>query len=293
MITCRLSSVALVAALATTACATADPADAGDADAGDAAYDSGAGDAAAAGHCPESIPWVHFASPLACDPGLHVTDCAYAAPGCADGARPANVCRCSKGQWQCDEPFRTCLPVPSQAAPGEPIRPLPPERVPQACSDPADEPAGAVCSPARPSSSPDTCASNADCAAAEVCLDGWSDPADGGTYCSCHPVDCLTDADCGATQACTCGTTSSAESCGLIFNARCGHACVPALCRDSADCGAGGICSPSADHGEVIMFACHDPSKDECFSDEECFADSICHYDMAVGGWTCYSPGVL
>ncbi|MEZ4266872.1 MAG: hypothetical protein R3F39_10875 [Myxococcota bacterium] len=262
----------------------------------------GAGLELSAEGCPAQIPWVRNEAPIACDTAVSATDCAYPAPGCAAGERPDNACRCvpdlvgTKATWRCDSPFHTCLPLPGDAAPGEPTRAVPTERVPAACADPAARPAAPACVPSRnPGNSPGFCETAADCGAGEVCLDtyGIAPTSFGETLCGCHPVSCLDDSGCDADEACACGKVGGTGPCGGFFPAQCSHKCLPAECRSSADCDPGGICSPSKDQCDrgVERYACHYPDRDECLSDAECFGSSgACRYDATSASWACHTP---
>lgn len=241
--------------------------------------------------CPAEIPWA--AVPSTCDPQVVSGDCGYPAPGCAAGVKPDNRCRCvaavgpsGDGHWQCDEPFQTCLPVPSEAAPGAPTRELPPERVPAACPAPTNIERAATCTTFREGNRAAECTDATGCASGELCLAGYDFNA---SRCGCFPVGCGDDTDCASGQACLCGNTDPTQACGGWFGPPCGHTCVAAGCRASSDCGAGGICSPSPDRcfWGIERYACHNPDNDECLSDDECFGSNRCRYDATASRWAC------
>ncbi|GMV42435.1 MAG: hypothetical protein AMXMBFR64_41510 [Myxococcales bacterium] len=202
--------------------------------------------------------------------------CLYPALGCPAGAKAANTCRCEGGFFKCERPFHHCVPIPSAAAPDDPLRAAPPHR-PEAPTCP-EPPAPSACAASYADANhPSTCETTADCAGDSICLDQALGPD--STSCGCHPVGCRADADCPGGQACVCGTLTPASFCGGLGAPPCGHTCFEADCLTDADCGPARYCVPDGTCTGALQqgpLRCVDAVTDACFSDLECTGDERC-----------------
>ncbi|TNF37282.1 MAG: hypothetical protein EP329_03565 [Deltaproteobacteria bacterium] len=235
--------------------------------------------------CPESHPVMTGADRHFCPLEARGATCAWAAPGCTAGERPANSCACDDTGWHCSAPFRSCLPITDggQLALGE--RPAP-RRVATAACEAVDAGVSGTCAPRYFEDGTSTCASDGECDAGAVCLDTHTFGA--GSVCSCHTPACTTHDDCGDGYACKCGALDAGAICGGVSDLSCGHQCLPAACRSDADCGDGGLCaaSPGICGWPTLKYACHHLDRDECLSDAECLG-GVCRHDEVRQAWVC------